>query len=88
MLLQVPFGDWLGSNLAFVVFSLGMLLIFILMIYIKFFVRYFYEGEFYRQYRFGKVIKESDQGGLVALIPFFDRLEVFEKEFDDYLKEN
>ena len=87
MLLQAPFGDWLGSNLAFAMFSLGMLSVFILMIYIKLFVRFFYEGTLYRHYRRGKLIKESDQGGLVALIPLIDRLEVFEKESDDFPEE-
>ena len=84
MLIQASVFDWLGSNLAFMLFALGMLQVFILMIYIKLYVRVFYEGTLYRQYRRGKLIKESDQGGLVALIPFFDRLEVFDKEYDEY----
>ena len=61
-----------------------MLWVIILIIYIKLYVRYFYEGTLYRHYRRGKLIKESDQGGLVARIPFFDRLEVFEEENDNY----
>jgi len=87
-MMQASVFDWLGSNLAFIVFSLGMLWVFILMIYIKFFVRFFYEGTLYRQYRRGQLIKESDHGGLVAMIPFFDRLEVFEKEFDEFPEES
>lgn len=87
MLIQAPFADWLGSNLAYALFALGMLVVFILMIYIKLFVRHFYKGTLYRHYRRGKLIEESDQGGLVVLIPLFDRLEVFEPEFDDYHEE-
>ncbi|MFW9789491.1 MAG: hypothetical protein ACFFE2_15155 [Candidatus Thorarchaeota archaeon] len=79
-MIQASFADWLGSNLAYAMFALGMLLVFILMVYIKFFVHYFYEGTLYRQYRRGKLIKESDRGGLVTLIPLFDRLEVFDEE--------
>jgi hypothetical protein len=84
MLIQASVFDWLGSNLAFMVFGLGMLMVFILMIYIKFFVRIFYEGTVYRHYRKGRLLVESDQGGMVVLIPFLDRLEVFEKEYDEF----
>jgi hypothetical protein len=83
MLLQASVFDWLGSNLAFMVFSLGMLFVFILMIYIKLFVRIFYEGTLYRHYRKGKLLTENDQGGMVVLIPLLDRLEVFDKEYDE-----
>jgi hypothetical protein len=84
MLIQSSIFDWLGSNFAYMLYAFSMLWVIILIIYIKAFVRYFYEGTLYRHYRRGKLIKESDQGGLVALIPFFDRLEVFEEENDDY----
>jgi hypothetical protein len=61
-------------------FAFGMLFFIILMIYIKLFVSVFYEGTLYRHYRRGRIIKESDKGGVVALIPFIDRLEVFDRE--------
>ena len=83
-MLQASLFDWLGSNLAFTVFALGMLNVFILMIYIKLYVRIFYEGTLYRHYRKGKLLRESDKGGMVALIPFFDRLEVFDKESTEF----
>jgi len=87
MLIQASLLDWIGSNIAAMMFAFSMLFVIILVIYIKLFVRVFYEGTLYRHYRKGKLLTESDQGGMVALIPFFDRLEVFEKdttEFDEY----
>lgn len=71
-------------------FTLGMLVVFILIIYIKLFVRFFYEGTLYRHYRRGRLLKESDKGGRVLLFPFIDKLEVFNgtsTEFDEYLDE-
>jgi regulator of protease activity HflC (stomatin/prohibitin superfamily) len=63
---------------------MGMLWVFVLMIYIKLFVRIFYEGTIYRHYRKGRLLKESDQGGMVVLIPFIDRLEVFDRESTEF----
>ena len=80
MLIQASLFDWLGSNIAYMMFAFGMLFFIILMIYIKLFVRVFHEGTLYRHYRRGRIIKESDKGGVVALIPFIDRLEVFDRE--------
>jgi hypothetical protein len=82
MLIQSSFMDWLGSNLEAMVFALGMLIFIIMMIYVRLFVRRFYKGTLYRHYRRGRLLAESDQGGLVVLIPFFDRLEVFDSSDD------
>jgi hypothetical protein len=83
-MIQSAFFDWLGSNLAYLMFAFGMLWVIFLMLYIKFFVRVFYEGTLYRHYRRGRIIKESDQGGMVALIPLLDRIEVFDREHTEY----
>jgi hypothetical protein len=72
--------DWLGSNIAYMMFAFSMLFFIIMIVYIKFFVRIFYKGTLYRHYRKGRLLTESDQGGMVALIPFLDRLEVFDRE--------
>ena len=84
MLIQVPFTDWLGSNLTYMMFAFSMLFIIILVIYIKLYVRYFYEGTLYRHSRRGRLLTENDKGGLVVLIPFFDRLEVFDRESTEF----
>ena len=84
MLLQIGIFDWLGSNLAYMMFAFSMLFFIILVIYIKLFVRIFYEGTLYRHYRKGKLLTENDQGGTVVLIPFIDRLEIFDKEPTEY----
>jgi hypothetical protein len=80
MMIQIPFMDWLGSNLAYTMFAFSMLFVIILAIYIKLFTRYLYEGTLYRHYRLGRLVRESDQGGRVLLMPLIDRLEIFEKE--------
>ena len=81
-MMQAQIMEWLGSNLAYMMFAFSMLIFIILVIYIKMFVRIFYEGTLYRHYRKGRLLTESDQGGMVVLIPFMDRLEVFESEDD------
>jgi hypothetical protein len=83
MLILLQFFDWLGSNLAYMMFALSMLFLFILIIYIKFFFRTFYPGTHYRHYRKGRLLEESDQGGKVILIPLIDRLEVFDDDDDE-----
>jgi hypothetical protein len=83
MLIQTSFMDWLGSNVATLMFTFSMLLFIILIIYIKLFVHIFYEGTLYKHYRKGRLLKESDKGGMVALIPFLDRLEVFDNEYTE-----
>ena len=92
MLILLQFFDWLGSNLAYMMFALSMLFLFIMIIYIKFFFRTFYPGTLYRHYRRGKLLEENDQGGKVVLIPLIDRLEVFDDDelevFDDDDDEN
>jgi len=65
-------------------FAFSMLFVIILIIYIKLYVRIFYEGTLYRHYRKGRLLTENDQGGMVALIPFFDRLEVFDRESTEF----
>jgi hypothetical protein len=72
--------DWLGSNAASMMFAFSMLFFIILVIYVKLFVRIFYEGTLYRHYRRGRLLTESNNGGMVVLIPFIDRLEVFDRE--------
>jgi len=76
--------EWIGSNLAYMMFAFSMLFVIILIIYIKLYVRIFYEGTLYRHYRKGRLLTENDQGGMVALIPFFDRLEVFDRESTEF----
>jgi hypothetical protein len=84
MLIQVSFMEWLGSNLAYLMFTFSMLFVIILVVYIKLFVRFFYEGTLYRHYRRGRLVTENNQGGMVYLIPFIDRLEVFDRESTEY----
>jgi hypothetical protein len=76
--------EWIGSNLAYMMFAFSMLFVIMLVIYIKLYVRIFYEGTLYRHYRKGRLLTENDQGGMVALIPFFDRLEVFDRESTEF----
>lgn len=76
--------DWLGSNLAGMMFAISMLLVIIMVIYIKLYVRFFYEETHYRHYRLGRLLKESDQGGRVVLIPLIDRLEIFNGESTEF----
>lgn len=80
MLIQASFMEWLGSNLAYLMFTFSMLFVIILVIYIKLFVRFFYEGTLYRHYRRGRLLTENNQGGIVYLIPLIDKLEIFDKE--------
>ena len=84
MLIQASLMEWIGSNLAYMMFAFSMLFVIILVIYIKLYVRIFYEGTLYRHYRKGKLLTENDQGGMVVLIPFFDRLEVFDRESTEF----
>lgn len=79
--------DWLGSNIAYVMFTFSMLFVIILIIYIKLYVRVFYKGTHYRHYRLGRLVNDNTEGGTVLLIPVIDRLEVFEDttpELDRY----
>lgn len=89
-MIQASVMDWLGSNIAYMMFTFSMLFFIIMIVYIKLFVRIFYRGTLYRHYRNGRLLEENDQGGMVRLIPFIDRLEVFDREsteFDDDLDE-
>jgi hypothetical protein len=79
MMAQVPFMDWLGSNIAYTMFAFSMLFVIIMAIYIKLYVRVFYKGTHYRHYRLGKLLRDSNEGGTVLLIPVIDRLEVFDE---------
>jgi len=84
MMIQVPFIDWLGSNIAYTMFAFSMLFIIMLAIYIKLFTRFIYAGTLYRHYRMGKLVRESDKGGRVLLVPIIDRLEVYHKEYNEF----
>lgn len=75
-LLQTGILDWFAQNPLFAVSLFSLLLLVAFAIYIKLFVRIFYEGTPYRHYRKGRLLRESDRGGLVVLIPFLDRLEI------------
>jgi hypothetical protein len=75
--LQTGIFDWLAQNVFFSVALLSVLFIVLLAIYIKLFVRIVYEGITYRHFRKGRLLKESNSGGMVVLIPFLDRIEIF-----------
>ncbi len=71
--MQASIMDWFASNPAV---SLGLLLIMVillLMIYIRKYVRIFDPNIFYVHLRRGKAIKQGE-GGMVIRIPFFDRI--------------
>ena len=72
--------DWLGSSFAFIMFTFSMLFFFILIIYIKLYVRVIYEGTQYRHYRLSKLLRVGDGYVRILLVPIIDRLEVFDKE--------
>ena len=79
-MLQGGYMDWLGSSFAFIMFTFSMLFFFLLIIYIKLYVRVIYEGTQYRHYRLGKLISEGDGEIRILLVPIIDRLEIFDKE--------
>lgn len=71
--MQASIMDWFASNPAV---SLGLLLIMVillLVIYIRKYVRIFDPNIFYVHLRRGKAIKQGE-GGMVIRIPFFDRI--------------
>lgn len=74
---QAEILDWLTQNVFFTVVLFTILFIVILAIYIKLFVRIVNEGITYRHYRKGRLLRESNNGGMVVLIPFLDRIEIF-----------
>ena len=74
--LQAGIMDWFSQNLALTVSIFFILLIMILTIYIKLYVRIIYEGITFRHFRKGRLLRESNSGGMVVLIPFFDKLEL------------
>jgi hypothetical protein len=75
-MLQSSALDWLATNLWFVVLLFGIINLVIVASYVKFYVRIIREGFTYRHYRKGKLLKESREGGIVALIPLLDEIEI------------
>ena len=76
MLIQTGIFDWFSQNLMLTVGLFFVILVLILAFYLKLFARMVYEGTVYRHYRKGRLLRESDRGGLVILIPFIDKLEI------------
>ena len=92
--MQTGMLDWLSQNLFIAVGIMFVLFVVILAIYFKLFVRIIYEGTTYRHYRKGRLMQESDKGGTVFLLPFFDKLEIIPpadptvEDIADYLEDN
>jgi hypothetical protein len=66
----------------------------ILAIYFKLYARIIYEGTTYKHFRKGRLMRESNKGGMVVLIPFLDKLEIIPpdepsvEDTADYLEDN
>jgi len=71
--MQVSIFDWFFSNLAFSLAVLFIVVVALLFIYVKKYVRIFDPNIFYVHLRRGKAIKQGE-GGMVVRIPFFDRI--------------
>ncbi|MFW9847124.1 MAG: hypothetical protein ACFFD6_10270 [Candidatus Thorarchaeota archaeon] len=82
MMAQTGIFDWLVENLGLAILLLGVSLIILMAIYFKLYVRIIYEGTTYRHYRKGRLVKETNKGGMVILIPFFDKLEIEESDLE------
>jgi regulator of protease activity HflC (stomatin/prohibitin superfamily) len=65
--------DWFANNLALSIGLLFIVIILLLMIYVRKYVRIFDPNIFYVHLRRGKAIKQGE-GGMVIRIPFFDRI--------------
>jgi hypothetical protein len=72
---QTSFGDWLAQNLGISVLVLVLIQIIIIIIYCKMYFKIVRQGIGFRLFRNGRLIREGKNGGLVLMIPFFDRLE-------------
>jgi regulator of protease activity HflC (stomatin/prohibitin superfamily) len=71
--MQVSIFDWFFSNLAVSLAVLFVVIISLLFVYVKKYVRIFDPNIFYVHLRRGKAIKQGE-GGMVVRIPFFDRI--------------
>jgi regulator of protease activity HflC (stomatin/prohibitin superfamily) len=65
--------DWFASNLALSIGLLFIVIILLLTVYVRKYVRIFDPNIFYVHLRRGKAIKQGE-GGMVIRIPFFDRI--------------
>lgn len=72
---QISIFDWLSNNLTLSVLLLFLILVFIELMYFKFFVKIIRQGIDFRHYRRNRLFREGRGGGLVIMIPFIDRLE-------------
>ncbi|MFW9769368.1 MAG: SPFH domain-containing protein [Candidatus Thorarchaeota archaeon] len=71
--MQVSVFDWFFINLAVSLAVLFIVIVSLLFIYVKKYVRIFDPNIFYVHLRRGKAIKQGE-GGMVVRIPFFDRI--------------
>ena len=71
--MQANIMDWFASNLALSIGLLFIMIILLLVIYVRKYVRIFDPNIFYVHLRRGKAIKQGE-GGMVIRIPFFDRI--------------
>ncbi|MHA2358922.1 MAG: SPFH domain-containing protein [Candidatus Thorarchaeota archaeon] len=71
--MQVSIMDWFANNLAVSIGLLFIVIILLLTIYVRKYVRIFDPNIFYVHLRRGKAIKQGE-GGMVIRIPFFDRI--------------
>ncbi len=65
--------DWFANNFALSIGLLFIIIILLLVIYVRKYVRIFDPNIFYVHLRRGKAIKQGE-GGMVIRIPFFDRI--------------
>jgi len=65
--------DWFANNLALSIGLLFIVIILLLIVYVRKYVRIFDPNIFYVHLRRGKAIKQGE-GGMVIRIPFFDRI--------------
>ncbi|MGY5881538.1 MAG: hypothetical protein RTV31_14905 [Candidatus Thorarchaeota archaeon] len=68
--------NWFAENVFLTFLFILILLVVILAIYFKLYVRIIYEGTTYKHFRKGLLLRESNKGGTVFLLPFFDKLEI------------
>jgi regulator of protease activity HflC (stomatin/prohibitin superfamily) len=71
--MQASIMDWFANNFAFSIGLLFIVVILLLIIYVRKYVRIFDPNIFYVHLRRGKAIKQGE-GGMVIRIPFFDRI--------------
>ncbi|MHA2160164.1 MAG: hypothetical protein ACXABE_14810, partial [Candidatus Thorarchaeota archaeon] len=71
--MQVSVFDWFFSNLAVSLGVLFIVVVLLIFVFIKKYVKIFDPNIFYVHLRRGKAIKQGE-GGMVTRIPFFDRI--------------